>query len=286
MKDVFKTKSFKVLIVTLIILITVTGFSEIFDTSILSTGVGYITVGMQRVSAAVTEDLNKKTYEELEAENKELKSEIATLRTQLADYENIKEENLRLWKYYDLKEENSNYDFVPSSVIRRDPSDSFYSFTIDRGSNDDIALNDPVVTENGLVGYISEVNGTYSKVTTILSPDLSAGAKDVKSRDTGVVTGDSYYSDKNLVTMKKIAENNKIKKGDQVSTTGIGGIYPENLPIGKVKEVKYDDFDTSLFAVIEPYEDVQNVSDVVVITAFEGQGEISTKTETQTTTGE
>lgn len=284
MREIFKTKSFKILIVTLIVLVALTGASCVFDTGVISTGVGYITVGMQRVSAAVTEDLNKKTYEELEAENKELKSEIASLRTQLADYENIKEENLRLWKYYDLKEENSNYSFVPSSVIRRDPSDDFYSFTIDRGSNDDIAVNDPVVTENGLVGYISEVNGAYSKVTTILSPDLSVGARDVKSRDTGVVTGDSKYSDKNLVTMKKLAENNKIKKGQQISTTGIGGMYPADLPIGTVKEVKYDDFDTSLYAVVEPFEDVQNVSDVVVITSFEGQGEISTVEET--TTGE
>ena len=90
-----------------------------------------------------------------------------------------------------------------------------------------------LVACNGLVGYISEVNRSYSKVTTILSPDLLAGAKDVKSKDTGVITGDADYSDKNLVTMKKLAENNKIKVGDQISTTGIGGMYPENISVGK-----------------------------------------------------
>lgn len=274
MKDIFKTKNFKILIATLIIIIMCIGVSSVFDTSIISSAVGYITTGMQRVSATVVGGENKKSYEELEAENQQLKKEVASLRTRLADYEDIKEENARLWKYYELKEENSGYDFVPASVIRRDPGELFYSFTIDRGTGDDISLNDPVVTENGLVGYISEVNRSYSKVTTILSPDLLAGAKDVKSKDTGVITGDADYSDKNLVTMKKLAENNKIKVGDQISTTGIGGMYPENISVGKVKEVKYDNFDTSLYAVIEPYEDIQNVSDVVVVTSFDGQGVI------------
>ena len=60
-------------------------------------------------------------------------------------------------------------------------------------------------------------------------------------------------------------------------------MYPENISVGKVKEVKYDSFDTSLYAVIEPYEDIQNVSDVVVITSFDGQGEIEESTTSPTT---
>lgn len=277
MKEMFNSKSFKTLIVTLIILIVVSGFSAIFDTSLFSSVVGYIISPMQSVSASVVGKNSTKTYDELLAENEELKKEVASLRAQLADYENIKTENARLWKYYGLKNDNQEYDFVPVSVIRRDASDKFYSFTIDQGSSEDIALNDPVVTENGLVGYISSVSRTYATVTTILSPELSAGAKDVKSKDTGVIKGDAHYSDSGLITMKQLAENNKIKKGDQISTTGIGGIYPENLSIGKVKELKYDDFDTSLYAVVEPYEDVRTVTDVVVITAFKGQGEIKVR---------
>ena len=283
MKDIFKTKNFKILIVTLIVIIMCIGVSSIFNTSVISSAVGYITTGMQRVSATVTDGENKKSYSELEAENEQLKKEVASLRTQLADYKDVKDENARLWKYYGLKKENSGYDFVPASVIRRDPGDMFYSFTIDRGTGEGISVNDPVVTENGLVGYISEVSTNSCKVTTILSPDLSAGAKDVKSKDTGVITGDADYSDQNLVTMKKLAENNKIKEGDQISKTGIGGMYPENISVGKVKEVKYDSFDTSLYAVIEPYEDIQNVSDVVVITSFDGQGEIEESTTSPTT---
>ena len=277
MREIFRTKSFKILIITVVVLALCTISSTAFGTNIISSAVGYITTGMQRVSATVTENNGKKSYSELLAENEELKKEIATLRTQLADYSDTKVENARLWKFYGLKKSDDSYDFVPSTVIRRDSQSKFYSFTIDRGTSDNINVNDPVVSENGLVGYVNSVSRNHSTVTTILSPDLSAGDFDVKSKDKGLISGDPEYSDKGLVTFKKLEENNKIKVGDQISTTGVGGVYPKNISIGKVKEIKYNDFDTSLYAVVEPYENVKTVSDVVVITSFKGQGEVSAK---------
>ena len=277
MREIFRTKSFKILIITVVVLALCTISSTTFGTNIISSAVGYITTGMQRVSATVTENKGKKTYSELLAENEELKKEIATLRTQLADYSDTKVENARLWKFYGLKTSADSYDFVPSTVIRRDSQSKFYSFTIDRGTSDKISVNDPVVSENGLVGYVNSVSRNHSTVTTILSPELSAGGFDVKSKDKGLISGDPEYSDKGLVTFKKLEENNKIKVGDQISTTGVGGVYPKNISIGKVKEIKYNDFDTSLYAVVEPYENVKTVFDVVVITSFKGQGEVSVK---------
>lgn len=277
MREVFRTKSFKILIITVVVLALCTISSTAFGKNIISSAVGYITTGMQRVSATVTENKGKKSYSELLAENEELKKEIATLRTQLADYSDTKVENARLWKFYGLKKSDDSYDFVPSTVIRRDSQSKFYSFTIDRGTSDKISVNDPVVSENGLVGYVNSVSRNHSTVTTILSPDLSAGGFDVKSKDKGLISGDPEYSDKGLVTFKKLEENNKIKVGDQISTTGVGGVYPKNISIGKVKEIKYNDFDTSLYAVVEPYENVKTVFDVVVITSFKGQGEVSAK---------
>ena len=277
MREIFRTKSFKILIITVVVLALCTISSTTFGTNIISSAVGYITTGMQRVSATVTENKGKKTYSELLAENEELKKEIATLRNQLADYSDTKVENARLWKFYGLKKSDDSYDFVPSTVIRRDSQSKFYSFTIDRGTSDKISVNDPVVSENGLVGYVNSVSRNHSTVTTILSPDLSAGGFDVKSKDKGLISGDPEYSDKGLVTFKKLEENNKIRVGDQISTTGVGGVYPKNISIGKVKEIKYNDFDTSLYAVVEPYENVKTVFDVVVITSFKGQGEVSAK---------
>lgn len=273
MKDIFTNKSIKILAITLatIIVVSILGAT---GNPFVSSAVGFLTNGLSQVTAAAADAVSQKTYEELESENEELKSENADLRTQLADYYDLQDENARLWKYYKIKKKNPDYDLVPAAVIRRDSGDDFYSFTVDAGTAMGVKEQDPVVTENGLVGYVSSVNAANCTVTTILSPDIQAGAIDKKTKDSGVISGSATYSDKGLTTLTKINTTSTIKKGDIVVTSGIGGTYPENLIIGKIKKIKFNENEAEKYAVIEPYEDVKTVTDVVIITDFENQGEI------------
>ncbi len=256
----------------LLVLLIIGGFTE---NNLIASIVNGITLPMSEVSAAVTKEAVKPDYDELYKENEELKAELSELRTQLADYYNVKQENERLWRYYDLKAENPQYDILPATVVRRDPNDDFYSFTLDKGKTNDVAVGDPVVTENGIIGWVYEVDAYTAKVKTILSPDAKVGVIDTVTRDSGVVSGNVLYADKNLTTMTRISALNQLKEGDIVTTTGISGIYPSGLIVGEVKEIAFDEYDTSMYAVISPFEDIRTVIDVVVITSFEGQGEIS-----------
>lgn len=276
MKELLASKSFKKLICTLIVIAVLMGISAFSDTSIVSSVLSSLTLGMQQVSAEVAKDASQKSYDELLRENEKLEQELSTLRTQLVDYYETKEENARLWRYYDLKKEYPQYEVMPASVIRRDPCDSFYSFTINRGKAVGISVGDPVVTDKGLVGWISATDLSTARVKTILSPDAKVGSIDAVSRDTGVVSGVVSLSDKGLTAMTKIPAQNTMKTGDIVITTGISGLYPATLMIGEVEEILFDEYDTSKYAVIKPFEDIRTVTDVVVITGFDGQGEIST----------
>ncbi|MBR3987716.1 MAG: rod shape-determining protein MreC [Clostridia bacterium] len=275
MKDLITAKSFKKLICLVGVLVLLLIIGGVTEQNLLSSIVNGITLPMSEVSAAATKEAVKPNYNELEAENNELKEEIAKLRTELADYYNVKQENERLWRYYDLKAENPQYDILPATVVRRDPNDDFYSFTLDKGKRNDVAVGDPVVTENGIIGWVYEVDSYTAKVKTILSPDAKVGVIDTVTRDSGVVSGNVLYADKNLTTMTRISALNNLKEGDIVTTTGISGIYPSGLIVGQVKEIAFDEYDTSMYAVISPFEDIRTVIDVVVITSFEGQGEIS-----------
>lgn len=89
--------------------------------------------------------------------------------------------------------------------------------------------------------------------------------------------GTADLSDKNQTALKLVDENNKIKKGDLITTLGTGGVYPESLIIGRVASVEQDMFDSSPYAVIEPYENIKSVESVAVITDFSGRGEINAK---------
>lgn len=275
MRELLTSKSFKKLICVLLVLILIMSISAFSDRSIVSDILSRITLGLQEVSATAAEKASSKSYDELLRENQELQSEVASLRTQLVDYYDVKQENARLWRYYDLKRDYPQYELLPATVIRRDPNDDFYSFTINQGYADGVSEGDPVVTEKGLVGWVSGVDASTARVKTILSPDTKVSAIDSVSRDNGIVTGSVYYADEGLCTMTKVSAQNTMATGDIVISTGISGLYPSSLILGEVVEIKFDEYDTSKYAIIKPYEDIKSVIDVVVITDFDGQGQIS-----------
>ncbi|MBE6737378.1 MAG: rod shape-determining protein MreC [Ruminococcaceae bacterium] len=275
MRDLIMSKSFKKLICVLLCLITAMTVSALSGKSVVSNFLSRATLGMQEVSAEASDNFSSKSYDELLEENKKLSSEVASLRTQLVDYYDVKLENARLWKYYDLKRDYPEYELLPATVVRRDPAADFYGFTINKGYSDGISTGDPVVTENGLIGWISGVDSATARVKTILSPDAKVSVLDSASRDTGVVTGSVKLCDQNLTTMTKISAQNTMKAGDIIVTTGVSGIYPPSVIVGEVKEIQFDEYDTSKYAVIKPFEDITSVVDVVVITDFDGKGELS-----------
>lgn len=269
----FKNKNLNVLIITLIIL-TVMSVLSIGENSVISTAFNSVSRGLFQLSALATSGAGAKSYEELEAENRELRQQNAQLREQLADYSDVKEENARLWSYYGLKKENPTYDIKPAKVIRRDSNDDYYSFTLDIGSAQGVGVNDPVITENGLVGRVSRADAATCRVSTVLSPDVKAGAVDKLSGDSGIVSGSASLSDRNQTLLSKLSENNSIKEGDLVVTSGTGGVYPPNLIIGQVSELRFNSYDATRDAVITPFEDIRAIKEAAVITDFGQKGEV------------
>lgn len=219
----------------------------------------------------ISEVTNPRKYYD---ENQKLKEQIAELQKDLIDYESTKTELEELRKFMGIKEEHSDYSHTaPCDIVGRTTNDPYGSFTIDRGSDDDIELYDPVVTAEGLVGVITEVAPKYSTVKSILSPDVSLGAICVQSKDTGVLEGSAQYAVDGLCKMIYIDKAHKIKAGDLVVTSGASGLLPKDYIIGTVKEVKTEESGLSCYAVIEPSVDSRQISSVVVITSFDGQGE-------------
>lgn len=157
-------------------------------------------------------------------------------------------------------------------MIGRDPADLFYGFTIDQGSLSGIEKNDPVITDRGLVGWVSAVYPTYSHVTTILSPETNVSVLDQVTQDTGVVAGSLEYAAAGQVEMRFLTAENKLKAGDIIVTSGVGGVYPGELPVGEVVEKRQEENADSITAVIQPYEDIKTLTNVCVITEFLGQG--------------
>ncbi len=273
MKDFLKSNSVKIFLSTVFVVIVLSVFTNSIESNLLSSTVNSVTYPLSKVTAAATSDEDL-SYEELKAEYEKLKEENAELRTQLVNYYDTLTENTRLWKFYDLKKEHPEYSLVPSVVLRRDSNDEFFSFTLDKGTTSDIAVGDPVVSQNGLIGWVSEVDLNTCRVVTILSPQTSIGAIDNKTSDTGIITGSAVYCDDNLTTFSKLSTKHKIKEGDIITSTGISGLYPKGLVIGEVVDLCYDTYNTSYYAVVKPYDDIRKITELAVITDYTGQGEV------------
>ena len=147
-------------------------------------------------------------------------------------------------------------------------------FTIDKGSEEGITPNCPVVTAEGLVGITVEVSAHMTTVRTILSPDLSVAAVSSKNnKDLGIVEGDILSAEKGVTRLIHIDKNNRLKPGDLIVTSGTSGLFPKDYSVGKVQSVSRDSNGLSDCAVIEPCSDISRLTSVYVITDFTGKRE-------------
>ena len=279
MGDFFKSRKFKVLIALFIMLIAL--MLRASWTGGLSPAIeqvaGAVVAPFQELSSTISDGVSGffRRYaraDEVAQENEALRSEINELRAQLVNYEEYKHENEELRKYLDIeyKEEHPDFEMTPAAVVARDPDSRFYSFTIDKGSLDGVAPYDPVVCADGLVGRVKEVGLTYSKVITILDVEIDVGAYDARTRDIGIVNGSVALAADGRCIMNYLPRESGAAQGDLVVTSG-GNLYPKGLVIGKIARLDNAPGNISLYAEIEPTADIRNLTDVMVITSFNGQ---------------
>ncbi|MBQ7128843.1 MAG: rod shape-determining protein MreC, partial [Clostridia bacterium] len=206
--------------------------------------------------------------EEKDKEINKLKNELAKKNKQLIEYDEVIRQNEFYKDFLDIKENNKSYVFSPARVISKNNNDTFATFTVDKGTVDGIKVYDPVITAEGLVGYISDAYANQSTVMTVLNPKINVSAIDNHSRDTGNICGDAELSLDGYTKMEYISSDNTISSGNYIITSGEGGIFPSGLIIGTVVEVKTAKSKISCEATIQPIVNFSKVSDVMVITDF------------------
>ena len=283
MRDFFKSLNFKLILCLIAMLIGIMLYSVTQSGHSVggSQFVNTISKPFRYDSSTISDNLDIKidyflNSQKNKKKNLELESEISELRNNMVDYENKKKELEELRKFIGIKEEHNDYTLSPPcKVIAYTANDPFCSFIIDRGSNDGISIHDPVVTSAGLVGSVVEVSEKYSTVRTILSPDLSIGVTIKGKSDTGILEGDIKYSSEGLSQIIYIEKDSSIKKGDTIVTTGSSGLFPADYLVGKVTETGSAQSGLSNFAVLEPFVDVSKLTSVMVVTSFNGKGEVN-----------
>ena len=285
MRFFLRSRNFKIFAASLSVLIVIVIVISVFSrvSSPVSSFFGTIATPVQKVFSSVSDWFDgifksMDDNEELMAEIDRLKLENAELSEKLTGYEEIEAQNKQYEQYLGIKEKNPEMLFQSAAVAARDYTDPYKGFTINVGQLDGVALHDPVITEAGLVGYISEIAPTYAKVTTVLSPDLKAGGKDSRTQDEGIVSGRADLSVDNRCYIYNLQRECTVSIGDYVVTSG-GSVFPKGMIVGKVHDIKQQSRDSSLYAEIDVAVDFDDIKEVMVITYFSGQGYVGPEQE-------
>lgn len=278
MRFFFRSKQFKIILAVFLSVVVLTVSFRFIGQKMAPTAniAGAIAAPFQSMTKSVLDFFDNlitiyKDGDEIMLENTKLESEISELRDKLSDYEKITAENEFYKEYLKLRESNPDFEFTPATLISRDIDDPYMGFVINEGSSAGISLYDPVITEAGVVGYITELGVSTAKVTTILSQNLTMGALDNRTSDSGLVSGTLRYAEKNQCKFYNLARSCSVAIGDYVVTSG-EGIFPDGLIIGEIESVGSDEIDNSIYAVISPFVNFSEIKNVMVITHFDGQG--------------
>lgn len=276
MKDFFDTWKFKILVGIAVFLAAIMAYAgangrlTAAPQEILSVAVA----PFQRAAAAVSNGVSSlwEKYTNIDAileENEKLTTENAELRGQMVDYDKLKAENEAYKALTNIQEQHPEMSYVSSFVIGRDPLDSFYGFTLDQGSLDGVEVNDAITSDEGyLLGVVTEVDLTSCKVMTILHPSFNAAGVVSRTRDNGIITGSADYAADGLCILSNLARSTLSREGDQVITTGLGGVFPPDVLVGVIKELTPEASGKSTLAVIRPGADPRTVRHVFIITNY------------------
>lgn len=174
------------------------------------------------------------TRSELLKENDALRRQNQELQLQAMQAQDTARENARLRQLFGWKQTHP-WKLKLAKVVTRDPSNWWRTVQIDKGTLDGLSNDLPVLTMEGLVGRISSVALTRSTVVLIGDRNCKVAAQVVETRDTGVI-GATDPLDNSLVALGFLSKNAKLTPGQTVMTSGLGGIFPAGIPIGKIAD--------------------------------------------------
>jgi rod shape-determining protein MreC len=204
------------------------------------------------------------------SQNADLRTQLDKLRQEVIQNQNALEENDRLKKllhYQGAPSFPQDFDPVTTDVIGQPPSEFEQRIGIAAGSNSGIRRNDPVVTQDGLVGLVTQVAHNQAQVTLLSDQSVNVAGYDLNTGAAGLVT---HGQGRDTLNLDQVAKADTVHTGDLVVTSGfklgpLSSIYPKGIQIGVVTRSGQSDTDLFKQVQIQPFVDFSALQSVVVL---------------------
>ncbi|WPQ68955.1 rod shape-determining protein MreC [Weissella paramesenteroides] len=201
-------------------------------------------------------------------ENDRLTKKVDDLAQTKVQLQVLQQENRALKDQLKISNTLTDYKVVNAVVTSRSPSNWQTQLIIDKGTNAGLKKGLSVMGSGGLIGRITQVNTTNAKVELLSDNSQVSDRFAIRVQNSagetvdGIIT--SFNQAKNLIVMGQITSSVSVKKGDLVTTSGLGGVTPSGLYVGKVEKVGSDNYGLSKKIYIKPATDFNNIPVVSV----------------------
>ena len=247
-----------------------------FSTNFLSAPIsaigGFVVVPLQEGISKAGSWLSTRSEELVEIrsllkENEELKAQVDELTMENIRLQQDRYELTNLRELYDLDAQYEDYDKVGARIIAKDTGNWFHSFTIDKGSDDGLAIDMNVMAGSGLVGRIIAVGPNWSKVLSIIADNSNTSGMVLSTSDNLIVTGDlELYAD-GVISFEKLVDSaDRVVEGDKIVTANVSDKYLPGILIGYISAINVDANNLTKSGLITPAVDFEHLEEVLVIT--------------------
>ena len=207
----------------------------------------------RKIHSAITEniELNKK-IDELTQENTKLMADNGEL--------------ARLRELYKLDESYSDYPKVGARVVAKDSTKWFSTFTIDKGSDDGIAVDMNVIGYGGLIGIVTDVGKNYATVRAVIDDISRVSAMSLRTGALCRVDGNLEQYNEGRLILRDVKSDADVNEGDMIVTSNVSTKYLPNILIGYARDFKDDSSRLTKSGYIIPVVNFDTISEVLVIT--------------------
>jgi len=193
-------------------------------------------------------------------ENEELKAKVLEYENTINFLKEYEAENKRLKRMLKFKDNVKN-EMIPARIVGKDSSSWFKTITLDKGIDDGAAKGFAVVTPMGIVGHIVETSRYNSRVILITDRNSGIAALIQKNRVQGIVVGGKG----NECVLKFVYRSSVVEPRDLLVSSGLGGIFPKGLMVGRVTMVHEDKAKLFLEIYVKPAVDFSRLEEVLII---------------------
>lgn len=223
--------------------------------------------GINSIGDAIANQGDKFTsLNKLIKENAELKENINNLTYDNKILLQDKYELDRFRELYKLDKKYADYPKVGAKVISADPNNLYTTFSVDKGTDDGIAVDMNVIAGNGLVGIVVEAHKNYSIVRSIIDDSSNISGMFIKTSDTCMVSGDMELYNSGVIGVKLIGKDAKVSDGYEVVTSHISTKYLQGILIGYISDIKVDPNNLTKTAHLTPAVNFDRLDEVLIIT--------------------